>query len=951
LTAVVAVNPVGSTLDGGSPFNALDGELDDNSGPVGLDLPSGTSDDSYTGGAAEKDLCPTVADGSIPPSKADLSGVYANALKGDSHTFLYLAWERTDTNGTVTLDFELNQSGELAAGCEGVNRERTSGDRLITYDFRGGKVDKIEVRTWDGSEWGDPVNIKASGFAEGSISADLKFGELAVDLEGAGIFTPGECLSFASVFVKSRASDSFPSELKDLIAPISRTVSNCGSLTVTKTVVGGAAGDSFNFTVDCGDVDLNGNAAGTDASFSLVNGGSNTLADIPLGTSCTVTESVPGASGNWTTTYKVNSGSVQSGRSATVDIAPGTKTVAFTNTRVTGSLTITKSANAAGTFTFDIDCTADAFDRSNVSAGPGSPYVLSGIPTGTSCTVTEDDNPDFTQTQVIPDDGEVVIDSDGETVAFTNVRKTGGLTITKSANAAGTFTFDIDCSVDAFDRDDVLAGPGAPYLLSGIPTGTSCTVTENDNPDFTLTQVVPADGVVVIDTDGQTVAFTNVRKTGNLTITKSTDAPGTFTFDVDCDDDAFDQAVEITNSGSQTINSIPTGTICTVTERDNPLFSSIVIPDGGTVVIDAGGQTVAFTNTRNTGPLTVTKTAVGGTGTFTFDVDCSDNEFDQVLTIDGSGSKTILGIPTTTTCTVTERSNPLFTTVVLPGDGTVSIDAGGANVAFTNTAKPNGITLDKKVNGGDHATSGDALLAHGSDPLTYTVVITNNGLVPLTITAMSDSLYAGFAAACPQGVGSLLAPGASFTCTYQVSAGGDAHNVAAVNAVDALNRQVTDSDETFVDVIHPAISINKTADPVSVSDSGPVTYTYVVTNTGDTTLKNVLVVDDIIGAIGTTGSLAPGESVTLTKTVVVDVNTPPTNIGTATGTDVLGQTVSDNDNATITVVLGEVLALPELPRTGSPLGAMGRAGLLLLQVGLLLHLLGRRRRRLHSQLG
>ena len=136
----------------------------------------------------------------------------------------------------------------------------------------------------------------------------------------------------------------------------------------------------------------------------------------------------------------------------------------------------------------------------------------------------------------------------------------------------------------------------------------------------------------------------------------------------------------------------------------------------------------------------------------------------------------------------------------------------------------------------------------------------------------------------------------------------------------------------------------KTADPELVSVSGPVTYRYVVTNTGDTTLYDVTVTDDILGAIGSIGELAPGESITLAKTVQVDASTPPRNIGTAVGTDVLGQSVSANDDAIITVVLAEVLALPELPRTGAPLQAETRAALMMIEVGIVMTLAGRRRR-------
>jgi hypothetical protein len=155
---------------------------------------------------------------------------------------------------------------------------------------------------------------------------------------------------------------------------------------------------------------------------------------------------------------------------------------------------------------------------------------------------------------------------------------------------------------------------------------------------------------------------------------------------------------------------------------------------------------------------------------------------------------------------------------------------------------------------------------------------------------------------------------------------------------------VNSTDNHTAVVLHPAISIVKTANPESVSVSGPVTYTYVVTNTGDTMLRDVTVTDDILGAIGSVGELGVGESVTLAKTVQVDASTPPKNVGTAVGTDILGETVSANDDATITVVLAAVLALPELPRTGSPIDAETRAAVMLLEVGIVMTLAGRRRR-------
>ena len=84
------------------------------------------------------------------------------------------------------------------------------------------------------------------------------------------------------------------------------------------------------------------------------------------------------------------------------------------------------------------------------------------------------------------------------------------------------------------------------------------------------------------------------------------------------------------------------------------------------------------------------------------------------------------------------------------------------------------------------------------------------------------------------------------------------------------------------DVIHPAIEIVKTVDEETVPIGTTVTFTYVVTNTGDTTLYDISVDDDILGHIGDIAVLEPGQSVTLTKDFVVG-DEPVTNVATADG--------------------------------------------------------------------
>ena len=244
----------------------------------------------------------------------------------------------------------------------------------------------------------------------------------------------------------------------------------------------------------------------------------------------------------------------------------------------------------------------------------------------------------------------------------------------------------------------------------------------------------------------------------------------------------------------------------------------------------------------------------------------------------------------------------------------------------------------------------------GTDPLTvgktdvYTIVVTNPGNTPLAKVTVTDPKCDGLPVRSGDDADGLLSPGETWTyhCTHVATAadGASILNTAKAVGTDPLGETVDNTANHTAVVLHPAITIVKTADPVSISVSGTVTYTYVVTNTGDAALHDVEVSDDILGLIGIVSSLAPGETVTLAKTVDVDANTPPTNIGTAVGTDVLGETVTASDDATITVVLGEVLTKPaELPRTGAPLQTETRAALAMIEVGLILELSARYRRR------
>ena len=93
------------------------------------------------------------------------------------------------------------------------------------------------------------------------------------------------------------------------------------------------------------------------------------------------------------------------------------------------------------------------------------------------------------------------------------------------------------------------------------------------------------------------------------------------------------------------------------------------------------------------------------------------------------------------------------------------------------------------------------------------------------------------------------------------------------------------------------------ADPISGTDGDTVTYTYLVTNTGDALVRKISVRDDRLGAIGTVPQLAPGHSATLqAQRVLSTTDVWVTNTATARGIDGAGDAVLASDETSVTIV-------------------------------------------------
>ena len=224
------------------------------------DVPSGTADDSLVQGSSEDDAVVTLDAGSIPNNKSDLKDFGLFVEKTATKSFLNVFWTRVqEPQGDTNMDFEFNQSATTnnkPAGSTQIIPVRTPGDLLLTYELsNGGAVATMFKRVWNGSAWGSPVTLTGSTSALGTVnssgislanSAGLgalsprTFGEASVDFD-ALIPVSGGCVTYGSVYLKSRASDSFNAELKDFIAPMSASISNCGAVKIHKTDNHGAA--------------------------------------------------------------------------------------------------------------------------------------------------------------------------------------------------------------------------------------------------------------------------------------------------------------------------------------------------------------------------------------------------------------------------------------------------------------------------------------------------------------------------------------------------------------------------------------------------------------------------------------------------------------------------------------------------------------------------------------
>ena len=269
----------------------------------------------------------------------------------------------------------------------------------------------------------------------------------------------------------------------------------------------------------------------------------------------------------------------------------------------------------------------DGEQKSSGKIAPGRYSVAESVPGG------------WTLTDITCDAGEPSRDGDevfvdvvaGTTVTceFKNTKLTAYLRLQKEVVGGSAGKSDWKLSADAaapFDGKDIDKVPGdnvdyaevyadTVYTLSesegpaGYTAGTTWSCVTDENPKDSPALVNPGDTVSLEPGEYKTCTIVNTRDLGSLTISKVFDPKSSgydkpFNIDYKCGDDPK-QTVAVEAGKSKTIEGIPTGTECTVTEAkptdppagwsfSNPVYN----PADGKVKVTEKNQTVSVTVTN-----------------------------------------------------------------------------------------------------------------------------------------------------------------------------------------------------------------------------------------------------------------------------------------------------------------------------------------------------------------
>ncbi len=503
----------------------------------GIDLTSGSGDNSFGQGTKEDNAAVSVVNGSIPPQKSDLTRFYEAPEFANGSNFLYLAWERTNSLGSANMDFEINQATTPGLGTPGAHTiNRTAGDLLVIFDFtNGGGTPTLGLLRWVTTGptsqcfssnslpcWGNHLTLNGTN-SIGAVNnldavtdpiapnaprslAALTFGETAINLTAAGVFPAGTCEAFGSVFLKSRASASFGAEVKDFVAPVPVNISNCGAVRIIKHTDPRGLNQDFSYTSTIanpvgGSTTPTCTSDSTPSSFTLNDNGNTTgdnaantenCINVPAG-SYTVVEGAEPAnftleSLSCTATGAGSSGS-QDGANpfqADITLAPNGLVICTYVNQGSGAILVTKTAKNHSLGAGQHPLAGATFTVNGVSkqTDANGHACFDGLTIGTAYTVTETAAPagyaiDTTSQSVTVTGSASCTSGTPDGVSFTDSPLTD-VAVSATSEVPGVTNSSIQC-VNSSNADvgNSPQGPADPVSVTanGLKPGTyTCTI-------------------------------------------------------------------------------------------------------------------------------------------------------------------------------------------------------------------------------------------------------------------------------------------------------------------------------------------------------------------------------------------------------------------------------------------------------------------------------------------
>ena len=438
-------------------------------------------------------------------------------------------------------------------------------------------------------------------------------------------------------------------------------------------------------------------------------------ASFPVGTKCKVTREADEAVVDHTVkTAGLNTAvTLKEGK-----VADNIATVTNTYTQKIGTFQMKKLINAPAddaafvapkTVKFIYTCNADSVDKT-VKAGVATEVLVpvgdtpvdgSEFPVGTQCTVAQESEHAVAGYNSVPagltqpvtiTEGKVA--NNIATVTNTYTKQVGSFSVTKVVDADPTiidldpdheYSFNYVCTKDGAEvvKGELKVNGDNTVKSPDIPVGASCTVTEDEASargavDNAVLDVKVSGPAVITENTTTPVTVTNkyTRATSSFTVKKKVEGlpdPGAkeFSFRYECvyGEDAKVGDIKVKGNGETTVEDVPAGSECTVTENVDAAKQ-----DGYTLVVDNAGQkfdqgtqptTVLFTNvyTKDTGSLSVTKSLKDPDGVaagkkFNFAYACEHKDPAQrkegTFQLGAGESTTIDDIAAGSTCTITE---------------------------------------------------------------------------------------------------------------------------------------------------------------------------------------------------------------------------------------------------------------------------------------------------------